>query len=74
MGGDKTFDHFLQVGGFEDHDSGVGDHDGEVGDGLWAVDGGRRKGSSKVERIHRRVDGDEGSVVRRGDPSTQSLI
>ena len=31
------------------------------------------RGSSQVERIDRRVDGDEGSVVRPGDPSTQSI-
>ena len=37
---------------------------------LMGVMGG---GSSNVEGIEGRVDGDEGSVVRRGDPSTQSL-
>ena len=30
-------------------------------------------GGGNVEGIDGRVDGDEGSVVRRGDPSTQSL-
>ena len=31
------------------------------------------RGSSQVEHIDGRVDGDEGSVVRPGDPSRQSL-
>ena len=40
-----------------------------------AFDVGCGKGrSSKVEHIDGRVDGDEGSVVRCGDPSTQSLV
>ena len=36
--------------------------------------GARGGGSSKMEGIDGRVDGDEGSVARRADPSTQSLI
>ena len=32
------------------------------------------RSSSRVERIDGRVDGDEGSVARRRDLSTQSLV
>ena len=43
-------------------------HGGGVGEGLLAFDVGRGRCSSKLERIDGRVDGDEGSVVRHGDP------
>ena len=33
-----------------------------------------RRGSGKVKHIDGRVDGDEGSVANRGEPSTQSLL